>query len=153
MKDAVRAYAAGLLDGEGSIQINPSKGAGSKRYWCLTVQVASNNKDVLEWLQEQFRSGSITSWKSKHSTQGKVSHNWRLYSQEAVAFLKSVKKFMRMKDGQAEIALEFAKLKGKLGSRLTPEVTSLRSSLAKDIRILNRTTGKGVLGAFPEGVL
>lgn len=153
MKDCVKAYAAGLLDGEGSIQINPSKAKTGKRYWCLTVQVSSNNKDVLEWLMEQFESGSITSWKSKKSTQGKTSHNWRLYSNEAAKFLKLVKKFMRMKDGQAEIALEFVKTRGKSGTKLSPEVISLRNSLANDIRTLNRITGKGLIGDFPKGVI
>lgn len=150
---SLHAYAAGLLDGEGSIQINPSKGQTGKRYWCLTIQISSNNKEVLEWLKNSYGVGSITSWKSKKSTQGKTSYNWRTYSRESGELLAKVLPFMNIKKGQAHIALEFLKHKGALGSRLTPESIAVRNSLAKDIRVLNRIYGKGMIGEFPKGVL
>lgn len=35
--ESIKAYTAGILDGEGSIQINPVKSQAKNRYWNLPV--------------------------------------------------------------------------------------------------------------------
>lgn len=137
-------YTAAFIDGEGSIQINPSKGSSSgKKYWCLTVQVSSSCFEVLDSLHNEWKIGHITSWKPKGKEKYRRSYNWRVYSTQADELLKTIMPYMRIKQENAKIGIEFLKLKGCTKNSLTEDIIHLRQTLAMQMGILNERYGKG----------
>jgi intein/homing endonuclease len=143
-KSELLAYTAGFMDGEGSIQINPSKSASNKRYWGLTVQVSSCNIEVLEWLRLSWNGiGTIHSWNPNKGRAKQQSHNWRIYSKQAEYLLKKIQPYLQIKSENARVALEFRKLTGFTRGQITEKIASQRLFLATQMRDLNRRYGKG----------
>jgi len=136
------AYTAGLLDGEGSIQINPHTANRNPeiKHLNLVIQISSGDKKTLEWLKEIWVFGTLTSWKSKS---GKLNYNWRLYgSKYGEDFLKQVFPYLRIVKEKAHIALEFCKLKLKKNMVDKERFIKNRIELALAMRKLNGV-GKG----------
>lgn len=145
----ILAYTAGLLDGEGSIQINGAKNGteGGRSYWTLSVQICSVGEDFLEGVRARWHNiGAITYSKSRGSRAGRTIRNWRLYSAQAEWFLAAILPYLRLKQEQARIALEFRQYVAPRKNWLTPERLEQRERLALEMRALNARTGKG-LGA------
>lgn len=139
---AIICYTAGLVDGEGSIQINPTKGSGG-RYWLLTVQVSGNGESFLKNLRAEWSGiGSLTYWKPRGAKPNRVSCNWRFYSGTAEWFLRLLVPHLRVNKEQAEVALEFRKYVGSGPGSLTPEMKAKRTELAVRMRELNDRNGK-----------
>ena len=138
----LKAYTAGIIDGEGSIQINPVI-SGKRYYWGLTIQVSSGDKRTLEELRREWGDiGKVSTWKPKGSRKNRVSCNWRLYDKQADFLLKNVLQFLRIKRKHAEIALEFRKYRGDKPFSLTPQKIKKRKILALKLRGLNQKYGK-----------
>lgn len=144
------AYSAGVLDGEGSIQINPSlKKPSGKCYWSLTVQISTCCQDLAIWLQKRWNIGSVTVWSPKNGKQ--TSYNWRLYSQESERFLRAVLPYLLVKREVAELAIEFRSHvadnhgKGMPRERLGGDVSRERTRIAEAVQALNRRYGKSKL--------
>ena len=89
MADTELAYAAGLFDGEGSISLVRQK---NNRSHSPQVAVASNDCEVLLWLQKRF-GGSIVTKQPRKSTHS-VSYDWRLTDRRALAFLQMVRPYL-----------------------------------------------------------
>jgi hypothetical protein len=89
MDDAELAYAAGLFDGEGSISLVRQK---NNRSHSPQVSVASNDCEVLGWLQERF-GGSIVTKQPRKPTHS-VSYDWRLTDRRALAFLTLIRPYL-----------------------------------------------------------
>jgi len=99
------AYAAGILDGEGSIGIFNQDG-----YYVLRVKVAMTDKgdSVLRYLKE-MHGGSISSMRPERGN-ARSSREWRVNGPEALTFLKNTYQFLRVKRVQAEIAFQLGDL-------------------------------------------
>ena len=160
VSEVVRAYTAGILDGEGSVQLNPSKSkTNGKKYWCLTVQVSSGDTELLEWLKVTWGIGNVGVYKPKGSVNFRVNGCWRCYSKEATILLKAVLPYLRIKKKHAETALEFKekcsprmeKNSGR-AKQLTPELIARRRELAIELAMLNAKSGKTVV-KYPERYL
>lgn len=96
------AYAAGLLDGEGTVGIYRSK-RPTYFIYAVRTSVANTYRPVLEWLASKW-GGSI------HRTnrgEGRPCWSWALSSRSAVDFLREVLPYLRIKDRQARLALAF----------------------------------------------
>jgi len=142
----VVAYTAGILDGEGSIQINPSKRSkDSQRYWALTIQVSSGCEEMLQFLKKEWGVGSITSWKPKGKKKYRRSYNWRLGSKASRELLTSVLPYLQIKHENAELALEFGNYVAAKKGGLTKAMSKQRSRIALKLRKLNQKYGKGVV--------
>lgn len=89
MVDTDLAYAAGLFDGEGSISLVRQN---SNRSHSPQVAVASNDCEVLLWLQKRF-GGSIVTKQPRKSTHS-VSYDWRLTDRRALTFLKLIRPYL-----------------------------------------------------------
>ena len=89
MADTELAYAAGLFDGEGSISLVRQK---NNRSHSPQVAVASNDCEVLLWLQKRF-GGSIVTKQPRKSTHS-VSYDWRLTDRRALAFLQMIRPYL-----------------------------------------------------------
>lgn len=89
MDDAELAYAAGLFDGEGSISLVRQN---SNRSHSPQVSVASNDCEVLGWLQKRF-GGSIGTKQPREPTHS-ISYDWRLTDRRALAFLTLIRPYL-----------------------------------------------------------
>ena len=148
MRKELIAYTAGLVDGEGSIQINPNglkKGSKRNRYWGLSIQVSSGDGKNLKRLCKEWGVGKVGEWLPKGSRKDRRSYNWRLYSKEAELFLQTILPYLRIKKQNAKLALKFRKLVGFSSWHLPEKVSEKRTLLALKMRELNQKFGKGLM--------
>ncbi len=123
------AYAAGIMDGEGTIEINvknPKKGGyGQKSPWhYLRVSVANTDVGLIYWFQRNF-GGAVG--KPRRSSRGgrKSILTWAIVSKQASDFLKLVLPYLMVKKRQAELGVDFHDTKcGKKG--LSPSEFELK---------------------------
>lgn len=83
------AYAAGILDGEGSIVLTRCR---KKRWASPVVSVASTDRELLEWLRS--RCGGTIVRKRTYQPQHSESFDWKLTDRQALEFLRVVRPFM-----------------------------------------------------------
>jgi hypothetical protein len=89
ISDIEAAYAAGILDGEGSISITRNH---SGRWPSPQVSVASNDRELLEWFRVRF--GGSISTKQPRQPQHSLSFVWKLTDRRAVCFLQVVRPYL-----------------------------------------------------------
>ena len=87
--DAEAAYAAGILDGEGSISITRNH---SGRWPSPQVSVASTDRELLDWLQARF--GGAISTKQPCQPQHSISYDWKLTDRRTLRFLQVVRPYL-----------------------------------------------------------
>lgn len=92
LSDTEAAYAAGILDGEGSIYFSRNR---TSRWPSPIVSVASTDRELLEWLRSRL-GGSIVQ-KRTYQPQHAVSYDWKLTDRRALEFLKIVRPFLVIK--------------------------------------------------------
>lgn len=128
------AYAAGIIDGEGCIQI--SRHAERKHH--LNVYVLNLPPEIPEFMHKHF-GGSL--WKQRQY------FRWTLCNKSAVEFLCMVKPYLVLKPRQAEVGIKFGELlkprggspKGRNGrAPLTDEEIQERDELYFALRRLHK---------------
>jgi len=133
------AYAAGLMDGEGSICIRehtyktPGHNIPS---FSLYVEIRMTNKEGVEYIKSVF-GGSL---KSKGLTKtGKVIYDWKIYSNKAAKFLEIISPYLKCKHRQAKVAIRFSNLPNITKANMT-ELTNQRRTMRNLISKLNQTS-------------
>lgn len=131
------AYAAGIIDGEGCIQIfsRPCKTAYGSPYpgYRCEITIANTKVDLMKWLVQHFGG----TYRAKHSANNrnpkhKICYEWRLGSHaKKEQFLLGILPYILVKREQAVLALEFV----RLGRKPNPEK---REALMQKCRPLNR---------------
>lgn len=136
------AYLAGLIDGEGTIQINPSKGE-SGSYWVLAVSVTSSAPGLLDNLRERCGfPGTVR----EHKTPRKPAFRWSMYGTAAEWILEQVTPYLMLKREHGQIGLAFRRLvRSRKARSISSKVLAERSRLALRLRELNAKTGKSRL--------
>lgn len=99
------AYIAGILDGEGFITIDHSRKENKYR---VCVGVGNTAKILLDWLQACFGGGIV---KSRKPEGYRDFYQWRLFHGVACEFLLQVIPYLKLKRGQAELAIRFQEQK------------------------------------------
>ena len=89
LSDIEAAYAAGILDGEGSISLSRIH---SSRWPSPVVSVASTDRELLEWLRA--RVGGTIIQKRTYQPHHSRSFDWKLTDRRALSFLKIVRPFL-----------------------------------------------------------
>ncbi len=89
LSDTEAAYAAGILDGEGSIYLARIH---ASRWPSPTVSVASTDRELLEWLCT--RVGGTIIQKRIYQPQHSRSFDWKLTDRRALSFLEIVRPFL-----------------------------------------------------------
>lgn len=134
-----KAYAAGLIDGEGCICINYNKPTGLKKYGqfypMVTVHITDVN--VLKWLQSIW-GGSIKTRK-KGEEHWKPSYDWKIQSTRAIEFIQEIQPYMIIKSDEAVAFLTFNTLKS--GSKISEKENMFRFNLKQTLSTLK----KGIL--------
>ena len=101
------AYAAGIVDGEGSICFTSPKG-GNYPYHGLRVSVTNTNEWLINWFWFSF--GGKIYIKPAHRGR-KVCYQWQIWGKSALDFLKVIVPFLQIKRPQAELAIAFQERK------------------------------------------
>ena len=107
MRKADLAYIAGLFDGDGCISIAKCKPRhpGCSPYYRLVVAVAMANEYIPRFLKFYF--GGRVNKSSARRERWKDQWQWHLGSDDAVAFLKAILPYLKLKREEAELAIEF----------------------------------------------
>jgi len=97
----ILAYIAGIVDGEGCIQIQKNPTKFRSPGYSARVTVAMATTQVIQLLKELF-GGNIYVQKIRNTTM----YRWEINSQQARRFLENIYEFLRIKDDQAQLAIE-----------------------------------------------
>lgn len=127
------SYAAGLIDGEGCIQIAKHRDKSCRKgykFW-LGVNVSMCDPQAVYWLKETF-GGSVCIPRTK-TKGGRTVYRWTITTQQAVSFLGVLTSFLKVKRKQAYIALKFGWL-CYFGSRKPSEYLSAQETLYNQLR-------------------
>ena len=107
--EAELAYMAGIFDGEGCIRINRDnlpQYRGGKRYE-LRVSITSTD----EWLCKYFRENWGGYIHCEIKPFRKSFWRWALVARQSMLFLEALLPYLHIKLAQAELALQFQKIK------------------------------------------
>jgi len=99
-----QAYIAGLVDGEGCIniyRINTKK----VPKWILSISIYNCDFNILNWLYK--RRGGYLQKRGKRKKKWKQNYAWKISANDAMEFLQDIKKYLRIKKRQAELAIKF----------------------------------------------
>lgn len=136
-----RAYAAGVVDGEGTIAINRHR--NNPRYnWSygLFCSVTNTNLDLLNWLELTFGLGVVRPQTHRSSKpHWKPKYAWVLRVEEIPLFLPLIQPYLLVKRRQAELMLEFIEGTRYTGMHrpLTPEEVIRKHEIFTEIGRLN----------------
>jgi len=110
------SYAAGIIDGEGSIGVSrKSKINGSYYNYLLVVQVTMRSPAIPGWLATNF-GGHVGRYEQSKRAFGKgYMSKWAIFGDEAKGFIEQILPYLIEKKNQAELALQFPM--GKRGYR------------------------------------
>jgi len=116
MKKTDLAYIAGIIDGEGCIHIQQRSG---KNGYQLLLNVPSTDEWLPAWLNFAF-GGSVFFRKSCLPNRQDV-WVWQTSSNQAKACLEAIYPYLRLKQPQAKIAIEFQQNRRRGGYKTTEE--------------------------------
>lgn len=127
-----KAYAAGIIDGEGSIMLLERTGAMFGR-----ISVGMSDPEAVFWLKETF-DGSIREKVSKSNKRWKTIYMWDVNNQSTVAFCKQILPYLKTKKKQATLLIAFYDNKlPKIGTRLSVDEVGRRRELKTEMTQLN----------------
>lgn len=107
--DPNAAYAAGLMDGEGTIRIQHSTSKYGVRYGIMgDVGMSAKGLPALTFMQERY-GGNITKRRNP-TTKWAAAYSWRIFGAEAEAFLRNIQPYLILKQQHATLALAFQDL-------------------------------------------
>ena len=142
------SYIAGIVDGEGSINICRVQQKDCL-YYSLKVAVEMSNKTVPEYLLKTTGTGSLRSRKRYNSQTGKqykTAYEWMVSSKKAVDFLKLIKPYLVQKTEEVNVAIEYQKTvtnnvnvnkKGRFTKIITRQLLEKRTELYKKLKELH----------------
>ncbi len=134
MEEKDKIYIAGFVDGEGSIMINCYKPKHKERKaFRGRFEVANTNKPIIEYIKNRFDLGEIRQYK-KRSLKHKQAYYFQIgKQQEIIKALEQILPYLKIKQEQAKILIEWCKL--RRSSRRN--YTTYEMCLAKKIQKLN----------------
>lgn len=103
-----RGYAAGLIDGEGCIQIKKIKNLNHKRNPEYSLQISMNMVDTeaIDFMKGVF-GGSVYGPLKTYGKGFRPNYRWEITRKSALTFLKQILPFLRVKRVQAELGIRF----------------------------------------------
>lgn len=133
MEEGVKAYLAGIIDGEGTVTLVR---AHRNETPCPEVSVSNTSLPLLKWIQK--RVGGIVSSKKTYKSHHTISYVWRLRHDKAICFLNEIKEYLIVKRKHADlITQEYKKVTHRAG-KYTPQLLQKKNALVQRIRKLNQ---------------
>jgi hypothetical protein len=131
LNDSEASYAAGIVDGEGSVFFSEDgRGSGSYKPY---VSVKMTSRSIPFWLWETTALGSVCTVKPWNN-RCKCQYKWTVTNREALLFLEEILPYLKLKDEQAMLVCDFYKDRGK-GKRLAKQ---LQLNVVEKVRKLNK---------------
>lgn len=143
-QDIDAAYAAGLFDGEGYVDIYHYTPTKRSRNLSFVLRIIVTQKDglIMKWLKDAY-SGSV-----KKERNGKFYiYRWSCHSGIAKKFLETILPHVKIKKPQVELALEFISRKKNHGwidkktgkfARLSSEEIEIRHEMQKRLKKMKK---------------
>lgn len=125
------SWLAGFFDGEGWITINNLNHIPNS----LVIGIGNTNEYIIKLIRKWFK-GNI-----RYRILKGISKNcwfFEAHNKNAVTFLETIYPYLFIKKEQAYIGLEYSKLIGKSGKRMSLENLKLRKNLLEQLHILNK---------------
>jgi hypothetical protein len=141
--DPFIAWAAGFFDGEGCVLLARMRPSGASNVGTLRLGIAVGQKvrDPLDALAERW-GGTVRQLAEPRTDRHADKFDWRLYGTAAVAFLRDVRPYLRVKHRQADIGIAYGATIGRKGVTwrygLPPEIVVARERMLVELRLLNR---------------
>lgn len=136
-----RAYAAGLIDGEGSIRITNRGRFGGTTFrqgqYTLMVEMSNTDHGMIEWMQAQF-GGTVSYASPDPSRNAKEKWHWRVAANKALYCLDAVWPYIRTKKRQAQLGRRFQRYAQYAGRAVTPKCQMLHERFYQEFRVLNK---------------
>ena len=148
IKEAMKAYIAGLFDGEGCVRVDKQKSSARRKQvnpsYTLECSLASSNHAIVEFLRQAFGGGIYFS-----TGRGgrKDIWNWQISSRKAQAFLRIILPYLRIKKSEVEEAIlfqEYVSKTGKTWNRNHPRPLSEIAILNKFYQSLKDMKGQDI---------
>lgn len=133
MKEAEKAYLAGIVDGEGTVTLSKNR---SNQTPSPEVAIANNSLELLEWVRSRF-GGTIVS-KKKRLKHHRDSYAWALRYDKALGFLKKIRPYLIVKKAQADLILKYYKSVTHRAGRYDACLLEKKMRLVAKIRKLNQ---------------
>ena len=133
LSEVEKAYLAGIVDGEGSIGLWRHR---KNQTHSPNVSVANNDLQLLKWIQSRV-GGTIVSKKKRMAHHGD-SYTWAIKQNRALNFLNEIKKYLIVKQEQAELITNEYKLVTHRAGKYSPEMLKRKEQLVDKIRQLNK---------------
>ena len=136
-KEQRMAYSAGLIDGDGSLSLIRRMDPRDKnpRYYPL-AQFSKSSPILSEFLKKEFGGNLLTVDRGGRFLK---EYKWRLAKKDIIVqFLKSILPFLRGKDAQASILIDFVKNNPFIrGKRLDGKILESREKVHLEMKKLN----------------
>jgi len=136
-----RAYAAGLIDGEGSIRMTRRGSDGGKTFrvgqHTLMVEMTNTDESLIKWMQERF-GGSVYYAPEDVSRNAREKWHWRVSANKALHCLDAVWPYLVSKRQQAKLGRRFQRYVQYPGSAITPKKQKLQDKFYNKFRYLNQ---------------
>lgn len=130
------AYAAGVMDSDGSISIRVSRRGANAEYHFAVAKVGQCDPVVVYWLKEMF-GGSV----QVSERRGSIFYDWVVASRLAAAFLQQVLPYLKIKRAQAELAVSLhPQAKGRRRAIESAELDRRREARAQVLALNARTS-------------
>jgi len=104
-------YAAGFIDADGCITMHKAHPHNRYVFYCAFAQINGVSEVVLGWVRETF--GGTISLRQPTQNSPKPQYAWELQGNRALPFLRGIAPFLKLKQYQAEIAIEFLETKAR----------------------------------------
>lgn len=130
----VLSYVAGIVDGEGCLQIREQLVQRKYKHICMDVEVCNTSKRLIDFLHDTFGGHRYTGKRPNR----KIYYRWKVSSAQAEAFLRLIYPYLLIKKEQADICFALRKSMGQMGHKLSPQVVAFRRSCYDNLRALKR---------------
>jgi hypothetical protein len=134
------AYAAGIIDGEGCIQIMHSILHGHIQSWKVYLEINMCSKKVLDKMAGLF--GGVVKLYGVRPEQHYRQFRWQLYGTKAIDAIRQMRPYLIEKKSQAALAIDFynhqKRCKYCSGHPLSPSILAKREKMRREMQELKR---------------
>ncbi len=132
------AWAAGIVDGEGSILLQLTYYKDNPSYSPL-IRVEMTHEETISRLRRIFGCGGSYSRQGKENW--KATHTIQVNGRESIHVAKRLLPYLVTKRRQAELIIQFSEQcqnGGGMEKTISPEVQTLRTIIYDELKLLNR---------------
>lgn len=130
------AYIAGIFDGEGCLKLNVKKSGEAT----IRVEVTNTCESLIQYLHNRVGLGSV--YVKPATSRWRQTFWWIVCSREAVAVLRQVRPWLRVKAAQADVIITYAEEErariAATGRHLTQDIRDKRRDVSAKLSLLKR---------------